>query len=1703
MKVRSLLKRAIEWAGANQQHRAIAAVSLVFLTFALAGGIYLVAKPSSGGIAPTLAPSATPGPGVCDQPSLIDAAPEGGPGDWSRVHAQAPALAGCYSLTAADFDAGGVTTSTSFVLQSTEAQDTVQLKSRLRVEPAVDFSIEALPAGAASKQPAQTGYSYRITPAAQLGEGQVYTFTLLDNAMAQPLRSWAFQTQQPLRIVATLPADQSTAVPTNIGIELTFSEDGVTGVEERFQIDPPTEGRFETHKRVVVFVPKSLQPATLYTVTLEAGASVPGGQTITEDFRYQFETGNSDRTGDTPGTLPLFFSRRSWESSTQEAPAVALAVSNPPAPATMPFTVYKFADTGAFIAALDQFTSVPSWAMASRSRMTIDTAGMDEFSSFEGELHATQQGSYGDNYVIFPSTMPVGLYLVETRYNDQPLQTLLQVTDVGTYVSLSRTKTLVWVNDLATKTALPGASITSDQAAIIAASGADGVALFDTPEGLVQLQQSYYGYTTTSTSGNLIVTAPDGRIAVVPLAEVFTGYRYYGYREYGFMGDPSLYWRFIYTERHLYHQTDTVHFWGLARPRDTSAAPQQVQVELTGYNYGTFGTYSQYTIASATVTPDQIGTFMGSLSFDGVASGWYQLQISSGDQVLTSTYIEVRDYVNPAYRLDVTPAKQAILSGETINISIKATFFDGTPVPNLALLYNSLNTSTPITTDASGEAIVTFAGGPVDPAYGSYGSAAWISVVPARSEESEISGSSYIRVFPAEIGIDATSQYSNGEGVITGSAYGLDLSRINDNTAGYYDDYRGAPLPGRTVTAAVTQEGYSQTETGEAYDFIQKIVRKIYSYTPVHTPIGSFTGVTDASGNFRITFPAARDQSYTIVLSTSDDAGRTSSTSSYLYSGYSPYNDWPTLVPDSTGPFNVGDHVQVSMEAGGATFPSGGDNRYLFFQAQNGITSYAIKDTASYSFDFSESNIPSVSVIGVRFTGGTFVEATYPFMATYDDTQRRLSVTVTPGQSQYAPGDTAALDVLVTDKDGNPVQADVLLSGVDEAAFQADQFYFFNNISILDQLYTSVPSGVYHTYASHQYPQDQSGAERGGGDGTRYDFEDVALFQQVTTDAAGHASVSFDLPDNLTSWRISALAVTQDLYAGSTVAFVPVTLPVFVDVTMNSTYLTSDTANVWVRAFGDALSTGDPVQIEVTSPTLFDGTITASGTAFQGTEVDLPALTDGTHQLHFKVTAAGHTDEIVRTITVVPSRLLRDEAHFDEVAAGHTFEPAGSSGRTTTVVISDHNRGRYYPMLSSLAWTYGDRLDQMLARNMAQDMLKQYFGEEPSFSADFRPSAYQTQNGGLAIFPFADDDLVMTSRIAALAPGQFGRQQLLQYLRGVYLDPNESRERTIIAMYGLAALDEPVLLDVQAAAALSDLTVTERLYIGLAAAELGDEDTATSMYIGLLNQYGERRGAAVRLNVGSSSDDILEATSRAAGLGSMLGDDNAPLLFEYTTSNYTQETLIQLEQLAYLAKALPRMSSTAVTATYQLDGDSHDAQLERGQSLALRLSPAQLDALNLHVTQGTAGVSTSYLAPFDAGSVQTDPAVSITRTYPGESNGAVTLHSGDLVPITLTWNLTGDAVDGCYQVSDLLPSGLKPVTQLYQYGIARPGVWYPYMVEGQRVSFCVWKGDTNRAITYYARVVDTGDYTAEPAVMQSQKAPESIGLTDALQISIR
>ena len=89
------------------------------------------------------------------------------------------------------------------------------------------------------------------------------------------------------------------------------------------------------------------------------------------------------------------------------------------------------------------------------------------------------------------------------------------------------------------------------------------------------------------------------------------------------------------------------------------------------------------------------------------------------------------------------------------------------------------------------------------------------------------------------------------------------------------------------------------------------------------------------------------------------------------------------------------------------------------------------------------------------------------------------------------------------------------------------------------------------------------------------------------------------------------------------------------------------------------------------------------------------------------------------------------------------------------------------------------------------------------------------------------------------------------------------------------------------------------------------------------------------------------------------------------------------------------------------------------------------------------GVSTFFTAPLVPSDVETDPDVIVTRTYDSTS-----LEEGQVVKVTLTMEFGPQALDNCYQLTDFVPSGLRPIVRPRGWG-GFFGFNYPYRIDGQ------------------------------------------------------
>jgi uncharacterized protein YfaS (alpha-2-macroglobulin family) len=155
---------------------------------------------------------------------------------------------------------------------------------------------------------------------------------------------------------------------------------------------------------------------------------------------------------------------------------------------------------------------------------------------------------------------------------------------------------------------------------------------------------------------------------------------------------------------------------------------------------------------------------------------------------------------------------------------------------------------------------------------------------------------------------------------------------------------------------------------------------------------------------------------------------------------------------------------------------------------------------------------------------------------------KRLAVEVEPVAAEYRPGDTARVQVRVRDARGTGQRAEVTLWAVDEGVLALTGY---ETPDLLDLIYR--PRGLGMRLASNlvsvapQIPEGEKGGRSPGGGGgqggtdiLRSRLETTAFFLgSVVTGPDGRGMASAKLPDNLTTFRVMAVAVTAGDRYGS------------------------------------------------------------------------------------------------------------------------------------------------------------------------------------------------------------------------------------------------------------------------------------------------------------------------------------------------------------------------------------------------------------------------------------------------------------------------------------------------------------------------------------------------------------------------------------------
>ena len=360
---------------------------------------------------------------------------------------------------------------------------------------------------------------------------------------------------------------------------------------------------------------------------------------------------------------------------------------------------------------------------------------------------------------------------------------------------------------------------------------------------------------------------------------------------------------------------------------------------------------------------------------------------------------------------------------------------------------------------------------------------------------------------------------------------------------------------------------------------------------------------TGENGEASVEFTPPSAGTYRLVAESTDDEGRVARSARFLWVSGSDYTPWPArdndvmeLLADRDS-YEVGDVAEVLVPA-----PFAGATALVTIE-RGRVLSTEVRRFETNSevlrISIEDRHIPNIFVGVVLYRPPTEDDPYPRYSVGYVELSistapRRLDVSIEPDRDRAIPGETVQYEVRVTDAEGEGVEADVSVAVVDQAvlslldesardgmsAFWYERALGVRTASSLavsvdrrNEAYDEVAEGergegtretasLTEAFAEEEMADEApaedapalafravSGISDTGESASprvRSNFQNTAEWEQLTTDEEGRASFELTLPDNATTWRARARAVTAEPQVGEGESELLVTQPLLV-----------------------------------------------------------------------------------------------------------------------------------------------------------------------------------------------------------------------------------------------------------------------------------------------------------------------------------------------------------------------------------------------------------------------------------------------------------------------------------------------------------------------------------------------------------------------------
>ena len=698
-------------------------------------------------------------------------------------------------------------------------------------------------------------------------------------------------------------------------------------------------------------------------------------------------------------------------------------------------------------------------------------------------------GRHQRSFAVDVPGLSPGMYQLIMRGNGAEARYTFLVTELGIIAKTSANGILLYATNLATGAPIQGAMIKSLPAKTTMTTDAQGLAAMG-PSGKTQ---------------RLVASSGDN------LAFLNVGSRDERTETMGY----------LYTDRPVYRPGQTVYFKGVLRQKagEDFTLPDVKTVKIAVRDI------EDDAVCEMEADMTKTGSFHGSCDLPAVPKlGRHTISAAGGGQSWEG-YFQILEYRKPEFEVKLAPHDRFVLAGDATQVKVGARYYFGAPVANATLAWRLY--SRPAWHLASSGGYYD------DDEHSYYGYSDFIGEGTISLDENgdgliPITTRNHDMPYTYTIETDVTDLSSR----VVSSSGSLNVvpSLVSMKVAS--ESYLSRPKANVNLTVRSSDwEDEPCSLPVKLYFERQKYDKKQgYSWDTTHTADIR----TDSNGVGASVFNFPQAGYWKVRAESLDQRGRKAEGTTFLWvweDGYAWQGSYANLEAEfdrkSYKPGETARLIVRSPQEGGALLLSMEGSDVLSHQTITINSSVQVIEVPVV-----EAYAPYVHVSTVLVGGGRFFSRTLPLRV--DHQPSKLDITIKTDKPIYSPGDTVRM-TLSSAASHKTIPADISLAVVDEAIFaiapeRRDDIYTFfrgtrHHLVHTLHSFTRVYLGG---AAKASAPVLDEADDELKNIRVRKTFKDTAFWMpMITTRADGTARVEFTLPDNLTTWRATAIGNTE------------------------------------------------------------------------------------------------------------------------------------------------------------------------------------------------------------------------------------------------------------------------------------------------------------------------------------------------------------------------------------------------------------------------------------------------------------------------------------------------------------------------------------------------------------------------------------------------